>query len=167
MKTNLQIILSLSSLLLAATTSQAQQPYLAALSKPGKTCIELRWAPLDFEAWQLGINGGYMIERVAVLKNGKVLDPVERKTLTPNSIKVADKSEWSNYENDNYAMIAGECIFGEREDAETNFLPLKAYKKRQDEERRFGFALYSADMSKVLKIDSLFLHNKLAQSKRM
>ena len=64
-------------------------------------------------------------------------------------------------------MVAGECIFGEYEDAETNFLPLRAYKKRHDEERRFGFALYSADMSKVLKMDSLFLHNKLAQSKRM
>ena len=102
-----------------------------------------------------------------MLKNGKVLEPVERKILTPNPIKVADKSEWSKYENDNYAMVAGECIFGEYEDAETNFLPLKAYKKRHDEERRFGFALYSADMSKVLKMDSLFLHNKLAQSKRM
>ncbi|MBR4266553.1 MAG: hypothetical protein IKQ46_10920 [Bacteroidales bacterium] len=51
MKTNLLIILSLS-LLLAATTSQAQ-PYLAALSKPGKTCIELRWSPMSYEAWQV------------------------------------------------------------------------------------------------------------------
>ena len=90
MKTNLLIILSL--LLQAATTSQAQ-PHLAALSKPGKTCIELRWSPMCYEAWQLGLTGGYMIERVAVLRNGKVLDPVERKTLTPNPIKVADKSE--------------------------------------------------------------------------
>ena len=138
MKTNLLIILSLV-LLLAATTTQAQ-PYLAALSKPGKAGIELRWSPMSYEAWQLGLSGGYMIERVAVLRNGKVLEPVERKTLTPNPIKVADKSEWSKYENDNYAMVAGECIFGEYEDAETNFLPLKAYKKRQDEERRFGFA---------------------------
>jgi hypothetical protein len=166
MKTNLQIILSLSSLLLAATTSQAQ-PYLAALSKPGKTSIELRWTPLNFEAWQQGIKNGYVIERSTILRNGKVLEPVERKTLTPNPIKVADKSEWSKYENDNYAMVAGECIFGESETQETDFLPFRAYKKRQDEERRFGFALYSADMSAVLKMDSLFLHNKLAQSKRM
>ena len=117
MKTNLLIILSL---LLAATSSQAQ-PYLAALSKPGKAGIELRWSPMSYKAWQLGLSGGYMIERVAVLRNGKVLEPVERKTLTPNPIKVADKSEWSKYENDNYAMVAGECIFGEYEDAETNF----------------------------------------------
>ena len=136
MKTNLLIILSL---LLAATTSQAQ-PHIAALSKPGKAGIELRWSPMSYEAWQLGLSGGYMIERVAVLRNGKVLEPVERKTLTPSPIMLADKSEWSKYENDNYAMVAGECIFGEYEDAETNFLPLKAYKKRQDEERRFGFA---------------------------
>ncbi len=52
MKTNLLIILSLL-LLLAATTSQAQ-PYLAALSKPGKAGIELRWVPMSYEAWQLG-----------------------------------------------------------------------------------------------------------------
>ena len=47
MKTNLLIILSL--LLLAATTSQAQ-PYLAALSKPGKAGIELWWSPMCYEA---------------------------------------------------------------------------------------------------------------------
>jgi len=88
MKTNLLIILSL---LLAATTSQAQ-PCLAALSKPGKTCIELRWAPLDFEAWQHGNKNGYLIERSTILRNGKVLEPVERKILTPNPIMLADKS---------------------------------------------------------------------------
>ncbi|MBR4266100.1 MAG: hypothetical protein IKQ46_08615 [Bacteroidales bacterium] len=48
MKTNLLIILSLL-LLLAATTSQAQ-PYLVALSKPGKAGIELRWSPMCYEA---------------------------------------------------------------------------------------------------------------------
>ncbi|MBR4264473.1 MAG: hypothetical protein IKQ46_00280 [Bacteroidales bacterium] len=115
MKTNLLIILSL---LLAATTSQAQ-PYLVALSKPGKAGIELRWSPMCYEAWQLGLSGGYMIERVAVLRNGKVLDLVERKILTPNPIKVADKSEWEKYENDNYAMVAGGCIFGESEIQQT------------------------------------------------
>ena len=135
MKTNLLILF----LLLVSPLLQAQ-PHIAMLAKPGKTAVELRWAPLDFEAWQHGNKNGYVIERSTILKNGKVLEPVERKTLTPNPIKVADKSEWSKYENDNYAMVAGECIFGEYEDAETNFLPLKAYKKRQDEERRFGFA---------------------------
>jgi hypothetical protein len=110
MKTNLLI---LSMLLLLATISLQAQPHLAVLSKPGKACVELRWAPLDFEAWQHGNKNGYLIERSTILKNGKVLEPVERKTLTPNPIKVADKSEWSKYENDNYAMVAGECIFGE------------------------------------------------------
>ncbi|MBR4266387.1 MAG: hypothetical protein IKQ46_10060 [Bacteroidales bacterium] len=57
MKTNQLIILSL---LLAATTSHAQ-PYLAALSKPGKAGIELQWSPMSYEAWQLGLTGGYMI----------------------------------------------------------------------------------------------------------
>ncbi len=108
MKTKLFFIL----FLLLVTSSQAQ-PHLAALSKPGKAGIELRWSPMSYEAWQLGLTGGYMIERVAVLRNGKVLEPVERKILTPNPIKVADKSEWAKYENDNYAMVAGECIFGE------------------------------------------------------
>ena len=161
MKTNFLI---LTFLLLATSTLQAQSPRLAVLSKPGKTCIELRWAPLSYEAWQHGIKNGYVIERSTILRNGKVLDPVERKTLTPNPIKVADKSEWSKYENDNYAMVAGECIFGEYEDAETNFLPLKAYKKRQDEERRFGFALYSADMSAVAaKLSGLYFKDETAK----
>ena len=121
MKTNLLILF----LLFAASSLQAQ-PRLAMLAKPGKMAVELRWAPLDFEAWQHGIKNGYVIERSTILKNGKLLEPVERKILTPNPIMLAEKSEWSKYENDNYAMVAGECIFGDYEDAETNFLPLKA-----------------------------------------
>jgi hypothetical protein len=139
MKTNFLIL----TFLLLATTSLQAQPHLAVLTKPGKTCIELRWAPLDFEAWQHGIKNGYVIERSTILRNGKVLEPVERKTLTPNPIKVADKEIWANYENDNYAMVAGECILGESETQQTDFLPLRAYKQRQDNERRFGFALFS------------------------
>ena len=150
------------SLLLASYSLQAQ-PRLAMLAKPGKMAVELRWAPTDFEAWQHGIKNGYVIERSTILKNGKLLELVERKILTPNPIMLAEKSEWEKYENDNYAMVAGECIFGEYEDAETNFLPLKAYKKRQDEERRFGFALYSADMSAVAaKLSGLYFKDETA-----
>ncbi len=124
-----------------------QNTQLAALGKPGKTCIELRWAPLNFDAWTFGNSNGYVIERSTILRNGKILDPIERKQLTTSPIKIAPETEWAKYENDKYAMIAGECIFGESEIEETDFLPLKAYKKRQDNERRIGFALYSADMS--------------------
>jgi hypothetical protein len=47
---------------------QAQQPRLAVLSKPGKTAVELRWVPTDFEAWQHGLKNGYVIERSTILK---------------------------------------------------------------------------------------------------
>ena len=106
-------------MLLLATSSLQAQPHLAALSKPGKTCIELRWVPTDFEAWQHGLKNGYVIERSTILKNGKLLEPIERKILTPSPIMLAEKSEWSKYENDNYAMVAGGCIFGESEIQQT------------------------------------------------
>jgi len=120
---------------------------LAVLSKVNNDNIELRWAPLDYEAWTFGNANGYIVERSTILRKGKLLNPVERKVLTASPIKVAELQEWAKYEDDKYAMIAGECILGEVGENANDFLPMKAYKRHQDNERRIGFALYSADMS--------------------
>ena len=154
---NLILIMKLISTILTSVillaqvlTASAQTPArssIAALCKPGKNQIELRWSPLVYDAWQLGNKGGYMIERYTILRKGKLVDPAERKVLTDKPVSLAPISEWEQHEDDKYAMIAGECIFGETEIEDTGFLPMKAYRKRQDEERRIGFALFSADMS--------------------
>ena len=145
---HLSIILTSIILMVQMFTASAQtSSRLAVLSKPGKSHIELRWAPLNYELWQHGNATGYTIERVTILRKGKLVEPAERTIITPSPIKVAPESEWAQHEDDKYAMIAGECIFGESEIEDTDFLPIKAYKKRQDEERRIGFALFSADMS--------------------
>lgn len=147
---HLSIILTSIILVVQMFTASAQTPSksrIAALCKPGKNHIELRWSPLEYEAWQLGNKNGYIIERYTILRKGKLVEPAERTIITEKPVIVAPISEWEKHEDDKYAMIAGECIFGETEIEETGFLPMKAYKKRQDEERRIGFALFSADMS--------------------
>ncbi len=147
MKTHIGILIF--TLWLACGMAAAQNPdqNLAAIHKVGKDCIELRWAPLNYDAWQLGLSGGYIVERSTILRKGKLVDPVERKVLTASPVKVAPEREWERYEDDRYAMVAGECIFGQPESDDTDFLPMMAYKRHQDKERRLGFALYSADMS--------------------
>lgn len=132
---------------IAPISSAQQAERLAVLSKANKDNIELRWAPLDYEAWAFGNSNGYIVERSTILRKGKLLNPVERKVLTPSPIKVAGMQEWAKYEDDKYAMIAGECILGEAAENGSDFLPMKAYRRHQDNERRHGFALYSADMS--------------------
>lgn len=145
---HLSIILTSIILVVQMFTASAQtSSRIAAITKPGKNHIELRWAPLQYDVWQHGNTIGYNIERVTILRKGKLVEPPERTVITPSPIIVAPQSEWGKYEDDKYAMIAGECIFGESEIEDTGFLPIKAYKKRQDEERRIGFALFSADMS--------------------
>ncbi|MDD6001660.1 MAG: hypothetical protein PUC50_05655 [Bacteroidales bacterium] len=147
---HLSIILTSIILVAQMFSASAQTPSksrIAALCKPGKNHIELRWAPLNYELWQHGNATGYTIERVTILRKGKLVEPAERTVITEKPVTLAPISEWEKHEDDKYAMIAGECIFGESEIEDTGFLPIKAYKKRQDEERRIGFALFSADMS--------------------
>ena len=127
--------------------AQTQQPRLAALAKPGKADIQLRWAPLDYDLWQRGNTCGYIIERATILRKGRLTNPVERKIITPQPVTAAPLTEWEQHEDDKYAMIAGECIFGEPDADDSGYLPMKAFKKHQDQQRRLGFALFSADMS--------------------
>ncbi|MBR4266647.1 MAG: hypothetical protein IKQ46_11400 [Bacteroidales bacterium] len=39
---------------------------------------------------------GYVIERCTILKNRKLLEPVDRKILTPNPIMIDEKSNTNN-----------------------------------------------------------------------
>ena len=59
----------------------------------------MRWVPTNLDAWNLGKECGYIIERSTILRNNKLVEPIERKLITSQPIKIADITEWQKFEN--------------------------------------------------------------------
>ncbi|MBO7595994.1 MAG: hypothetical protein J6T70_03015 [Bacteroidales bacterium] len=134
---------SLLLFLIICTSAMAQrQQNIMLMAKPGRDRIELRWAPVSYPVWDEAKQCGYIFEKYLVAESG---DSVWAEKQFSKNIKIADISEWEPFADNNYTAVAAECIFGERE-TYTDFNPITAYKKHNDNEQRFGFALYCADM---------------------
>ena len=128
-----------------------------------KDSIRLRWAPTNKQAWDLGNQYGYVVERYTILRNGKQVDEPEHLLLTSIPLKPAPLEMWEQYEDDNYVTTAAECIFGEVESIPA-LSPVAIAKKYQMEQNRFSFALYAADQSIVAaRLSGLYLVDKAAQ----
>lgn len=129
-----------------------------------KDSILLRWAPTDKEAWDLGNQYGYVVERYTILRQGKQSGEVERQQLIPEPLKPAPLGEWAKYEEDKYVSIAAECIFGESTDLPA-LSPVAVAKQYQQEQNRFSFALYAADQSvKAAQLSGLYFSDKTART---
>jgi hypothetical protein len=77
--------------------------------------ILLRWAPTDKEIWKLGNQYGYVVERYTILRKGELTDDKARLLLTPTPLQPAPIEIWEPHEDEKYAAIAAQCIFGESE----------------------------------------------------
>lgn len=131
---------------LACCLSISAQNNLNIICKQNGNIIELRWAPNNLNAWRYGNNFGYKLERITIFRNGKQLIPVETVVLA-NPLTLKPLSEWEKNADDKYFSIAAECIFGEKNSV-SGSSPVSIYKSYQQEQNKFGFALYSADMNK-------------------
>ena len=131
---------------LASCLSISAQNNLNIICKQNGNIIELRWAPNNLNAWRYGNNFGYKLERITIFRNGKQLIPVETVVLA-NPLTLKPLSEWEKNADDKYFSIAAECIFGEKNSV-SGSSPVSIYKSYQQEQNKFGFALYSADMNK-------------------
>ena len=123
-------------------TATAQQRNIVLLSKPWSNRIELRWAPASYPVWEEAKQCGYIFEKYLVAESG---DSVWAEKQYSKNIKIAEMQEWEPFADNQYTAVAAECIFGER-DEYTDFNPMVAYKKHNDNMQRFSFALYCADM---------------------
>ena len=133
---------SLLLFLIMCVTAMAQQRNIVLLSKPWNNRIELRWAPASYPVWEEAKQCGYIFEKYLVAESG---DSVWAEKQYSKNIKIAEMQEWEPFADNQYTAVAAECIFGER-DEYTEFNPMVAYKKHNDNMQRFGFALYCADM---------------------
>ncbi len=121
---------------------------IAVTTRPSADSITLRWAPMNFNVWQLGNNHGYKIERYVIARNGSLLREQEKLILSP-SIKALPEDQWEFIvKNDKYAAIAAQALFGDRFEIDLSQSDIfTIVNKVRENDQRFAFALFSADMS--------------------
>ncbi len=135
---------------------------LAVKAKVSKDSISLRWAPLDIDTWQKGNRLGYKIERFTIARNGAVL-PEHEKLLIATGVKLLPLAQWEILvKQDQYAAIAAQAFFGDQ--FEIDLRGGDAFtivNKVRENEQRFSFALFCADMSPaVAKASGLYITDK-------
>jgi len=112
--------------------------------------VVLRWAPADYATWRVADTMGYTIKRYTILRNGEVLEPEEIQNpanILTNHVKVAPLEQWEPYVDDKYVAIAAECIYGEAETSTAASTARAIYQQYRQQQQRFAFTLYAADMS--------------------
>ena len=127
------------------------QNSVKAIAKPKPDSILLRWAPVNKETWKLGNQHGYMIERVTLVENKIRIAKPKREMLTATPIRPLPLGEWEPIaKNNKYGAITAQALYGEdfngnaKSGASSSWTQM--YQKSNEEDMRFGFALFSADM---------------------
>lgn len=135
---------------------------IAVIARPSADSITLRWAPLSVDHWRTANQYGYSIERFTLVRNGKVIRPVERKLLTSAPLKPLPEEQWEKFIGNKYGMITAQALYGETFEldiAHTNIMQI--VNKAQENEQRYSIALFCADMSPVIaKAQGLYFTDK-------
>lgn len=147
------IIWSVLGFILGAYFHMAAQERNAvkAVARPRPDSILLRWAPSNKETWKLGNQYGYKVERITVVENKVRLAKPKKELLTNVPLKPYPLSDWeSAAKNNKYGAIAAQALFGEDFKSEAKnqntVSGSQIYQKSIEEDMRFGFALFAADM---------------------
>ncbi len=146
-------------------TAQAQQS-IGLISRPMPDSIMLRWAPTTPKVWRLGNQYGYKVKRYTILRDKKLLKQAEELQLTTKVLKPAPVEEWEPFADNKYIGIAAECIYASvYKGIATGGNPHMAYKKYQEEQQRYSFAVYAADQSlKAAELSGLYFADKTAKA---
>lgn len=132
------------------SNAQEYKTSLKMIGRPLQDSIMLRWAPDNFDGWNAGNKYGYSIVRYTIMKDGQMVAKPIPETLTPQPLKPWTGDKWEKImDNDDYAGVAAQAIFGETFEItnakSTNVFDIVNKVKEQDS--RFAFALFAADMS--------------------
>ena len=153
------IVFSISGLTAIYAQGQAidslLQEDIAITGRPFKHSITLRWAPLTHKAWHAANEAGYRVERYVILRNGQML-PEPLKQTIQYSAKPLPEGQWEGIvQRNRYAAIAAQALFGERFEIDLKQSDMfTIVNKIRENEQRFAFALFSADMSPEVAVAS-------------
>lgn len=145
-------------LLMLSIAAKAQENEgLKLISRAYKDSIKLRWAPTSHVDWMLGNEYGYVVERIAIYQDGKLIDNPEKEMLTHR--KPAPLESWKEpAESNDYAAIAAQAIYGDDfQVSEQKSGMARVISKTKEQQQRYSFTLYASDMSvQVSKLAGLY-----------
>jgi uncharacterized protein len=134
------------------------------VARPLKDSIMLRWAANNSSLWEEANKKGYTIERVTILRDGKLLPAPEHKILTPSPRVPLPLSQWeSAVKHNKYAAIAAQALYGVTFDVKnkTSTDIYSVVTRVRERDSRFSFALFAADQSsEVAKLSGLWYTDK-------
>lgn len=151
-----------------AVTGYAQQAAkkseaIQVIARPSADSIVLRWAPIGTDQWLKANRVGYTIERFTLVRNGKVVQPMERKQLTMSPVKPLPEDQWERFIGNKYGLVAAQALYGET--FEMNIDPgdvMQIVNKAKENDQRYSIAMFCADMSPAVA-KALALYWKDAQ----
>ena len=125
------------------------------IARPFQDRVLLRWAPTNPFAWQLANKYGYTIERITMSKANKLVKDRTIKKMNEQPLMPWPETKWESivYDStgkvDNHVAIAVQALFGSKFQLTENYSGdyTKAVEKVQENEKRFTFALFTADQS--------------------
>ncbi len=147
-------IVGMVALMFTNATAQQrpkQEEGIAVIARPSTDSITLRWAPLSVHHWRIANAYGYGVERFTLVRNGKVIRPVERKLLTSVPLKPLPEEQWEKFMGNKYGMITAQALYGETFELDIEHTDImQIVNKAQENEQRYSIALFCADMSPVI-----------------
>ena len=152
---------------LAVVSGYAQQTAkksetIQVIARPSSDSVVLRWAPIGTDQWLKANRAGYTIERFTLVRNGKVVQPVERKQLTVAPVKPLPEDQWEKFIGNKYGLVAAQALYGET--FEMNIDPgdvMQIVNKAKENDQRYSIAMLCADMSPaVAKALALYRSDK-------
>ena len=145
------------------STKIADRPKIELIARPLKDSILLRWAPNNSLLWEETNKSGYIIERVTLMREGKLLSAPEHKIITSSPMLPVPLAQWEKAVKSNkYAAIAGQALYGKTFDVNNKSLNLySVITKVRERDSRFSFALFAADQSpQVAKLMGIWYTDK-------
>lgn len=156
------ILCALGASLLNAQDNTRPPEQIGVIARPSVDSIVLRWAPVTYNVWCMGNTTGYRIERYVISRRGSLL-PRPEKTILEPTIAPWDQGRWGALVKSNrYAAIAAQALFGEQFEVDIETADIwRIVNKVKENEQRFSFALFCADMSpQVARASGLWVVDK-------
>lgn len=143
-------LLTLFLFFITLSYSQTKEPAVMVNARAQKNRILIRWAINSPSEWKKAHKKGFVINRVTVLRNGKILPKPEKILLTKTPLRPEALDLWLDLvQKDNNAAIIAQSIYGESfEVSGAKEGELSRIINMADElDQRYTFALYAADMN--------------------
>lgn len=161
------VLLSLCFLSILVDNASAQERQaLRIIAKAEKDSILIRWAPSTPLSWEEGNEKGYVLRRVTIVRDEKVLPKPEVLLLTEEPLKPAPYESWKVLaQQSEIAIVAAQALYGEKfsVDMEESDI-VSVYQKSREEELRYSFSLFAADQSIIVaKALGLYYVDKTAK----